>query len=176
MDGFIYDGYWCSSPDDDWKEDTSMKWLELLDDSDGGKSASDHHRSLRSYQQLATVLTKQGRRREAEEILIEMEEKSGKHGKFLSFILKHGIGYGYRPINALVFALIFIIYGTLIFQQGDRQKVFYPTNFEASKKPEYPSFCPFAFSAETFFPVLGVDLGMKKIGKLKTKQSFLLDR
>ncbi len=178
IDRFVYDKY--ESKDDNGLVNNSMEWLKLLDQSDDSSTDKEKavslNRSLGCYQQLATVLTKNGRRHEAVEILIDMEEKRisqrGRFGKFFSWILKHAIGFGYRPFKALKPAFIVIIFSGFIFQQGYKQKAFYPNNVEASKRHEfitdkkfpfeYPSFHPFIYSLEEFFPVINIDFGVRK--------------
>lgn len=178
IDRFVYERYECRN--DDGSLNDSMEWLTLLDKTDA--SCTDKEKSallnasLGCYQQLANVLIKNGRRPEAVDILIKMEErKFSKRGRFwrmMSWILSHGIGFGYHPQKALIFAVVYIFFSAFIFREGNMQKVFYPSNVAVAEKqnyisdgkepPLYPGFNALAFSAETFFPVLGIDFGVKK--------------
>ena len=101
-----------------------------------------------------------------------------------SWAFKNGTGFGYRPLRALIAACFFIVFSGFIFQQGYKQKAFYPSMVEASQRQDcinsgklpfgYISFYPFIFSVEEFFPVINMDLGVKKYWEINDKADLFI--
>lgn len=123
---------------------------------------------LQPYEQAARVLKSNGYESESTQILISKSNELCRHGElglfsrsvkcFLGLI----IGYGYRPNQALIFMLGFIIFGTAVFDYANRNGLIAEIDAGLSggtAKSNYLSFQPFIYSLDTFFPV--VDLGQK---------------
>ena len=104
---------------------------------------------------------------------------------FFSHILERVISYGYRPLNSIKIAVLFILLGASIFWIcEDKYIVINPTQLSKNERtyndtrdkedlPEgYPYFHPFIFSLETFFPV--GNLGIQDYWVIRQNCTFLL--
>jgi hypothetical protein len=125
------------------------------------------------YRRLARVLREGGSDAGASEIEIAREDALARYGDLGSverawkFALWATIGYGYRPLRALWWILLFVIVGAILFQWGYRARLIAPTEPEAYESfnttgeppPHYPPFSSFVYSLENFLPVVDLHQG-----------------
>ncbi|UCG55051.1 MAG: hypothetical protein JSV32_02205, partial [Dehalococcoidia bacterium] len=116
-----------------------------------------------AYRQLANVLQSQGYEDLAEDILIK-GRSDGKRYKLLGFWSKLWnylsavtIRYGYKPELAGLWALLFIILGSIIFYIGKNSKL---KKCPSISLPKEYTFNSFIYSADILIPV--IDLGQEK--------------
>ncbi|UCG49297.1 MAG: hypothetical protein JSU94_05835 [Phycisphaerales bacterium] len=150
-----------------------IDWLGLQ----GGEF---HHQP---YEQLVSVLRRNGRENDAKEVLIAKARDRAKltnmphFGRYWHSFLGFVIGYGYRPWRALKISLLVIALGSILFQVGYSKGVVRPTR-EAEyvsvtegeipnsplKRPrigeDYPTFNAMMYSIDMFVPM--VDLRQAK--------------
>jgi uncharacterized protein YjbI with pentapeptide repeats len=108
------------------------------------------------YDQLAAVLTRDGREQEAREVRVVRERRRyrawGWAGAAWGMIQDVGIGYGYRPGRALLWLLMVVAGSTAWFAwSGPLRPV---------KADEAPTWDPFLYSVDVLVPLL--DLGHDK--------------
>lgn len=120
------------------------------------------------YSQLAKVFRDDGREADAIDILIAKEdaERNGEDLNQLErawkLLLKWTIGYGYRSLQALVWMLLFVLLGTLLFGWGHRIGAVVPTENEAHDSylqhhrlpAGYQPFHALVYSMDTFLPLV----------------------
>ena len=153
LQGLVYDDFVKGLPSD---AESRIEWLELQDDDEYFPQP---------YEQLAAVLKKNGQVVDARDVLIAKEKSRKGKGK-LSWserwlwykTLGRMIGYGYRPLWAFLYALIFIAVGAGLFWVG--QELLAPTGGKptAAESGEdsspYPTFNAFMYSLDTFIPIV----------------------
>ncbi len=160
LDGFFYNRIEHQDLENNYK--THLKWL---------KRQSIFN--LQIYEQLATVLHRNGQDADAIEISIAKEKirrkpkgsywwlNPSKLAPWLwSLILNITIGYGYKTYRVLLFSIILILLGGFIFDIGYTHKIVVPTDgtdrtdyFNGKRLPsDYPEFNPFTYSLGTFLP------------------------
>ncbi|MFL6520009.1 MAG: hypothetical protein ACJ8NS_07295 [Chthoniobacterales bacterium] len=82
------------------------------------------------------------------------------------------IGYGYKPWRAFGLSVLVILFGTFLLHEGYKHRLILPTHKDAYEKavagvpgvsakprlaPDYPRFNSFAYSIESFIPLLKFD-------------------
>lgn len=113
------------------------------------------------YEQLAKVLKEMGHEGEARKVLIaKNQDRARLKGVWWPGRVGHGIlgvtiRYGYRPEHALIWMLIFLAAGTVLFSMGEKAGLLPDVKEGAS-----PAFCAFVYSLDSFVPV--VDLYQAK--------------
>jgi hypothetical protein len=138
------------------------------------------HRQARSdwaqpqpYRQLALVLSQNGREEDAMQVEIARESAITEYGglpmsqRIWRAILRVTIGYGYRPLRALWWILLFVALGTVLFGWGYRARLITPTEETAYQSfcaageppPHYPPFSSFVYSLENFLPAVDLHQG-----------------
>lgn len=167
LDGMVYDKIYTASPLD---SQSRLQWLGLQPSSVF---------SPQPYEQLARVLKASGHEQAATDVLIRKQDDLRCYGELSmwdyikSLILSHTIAHGYRSHQVLVFALIFIFVGTVMFSSGSptwgtsdlmspsRVSPFalsLPNNPSTSQQEEisdnYPTFNPLIYSVDAFIPIL----------------------
>ncbi|HLW71595.1 MAG TPA: hypothetical protein VKS22_13360 [Candidatus Binataceae bacterium] len=160
LDGFVY-GEFSGGPAD---SASRLVWLRR------------QSRALQSnpqpYRQLAEVMRAEGRPEGA--INVEMARQDALTAKETHFgprvwrlALKWVLGYGYRPLRALWWILLFVVFGTVLFGWGYHARIITPTNERAyevfvqtgAPPPYYPPFSSFVYSLENFLPVVELHQG-----------------
>jgi hypothetical protein len=147
---------------------------------DAGARLEWIHRQARSdwaqpqpYRQLSKVLRQNGREEDATRVEIARETAISQYGgmpmsqRIWRMILRVTIGYGYRPLHALWWILMFVIAGTALFGWGYRARLITPTEESAYESfcatgeppPHYPPFSSFVYSLENFLPVVDLHQG-----------------
>jgi len=125
------------------------------------------------YRQLAQVLSRNGAAEGAIQVHIAKENAMTRYGhltmpdRVWRFILRITIGYGYRPLQALWWILLFVVIGALFFAWGYRTMLITPTEADAYEAfvrtgdppLHYPSFNAFVYSLENFLPVVDLHQG-----------------
>jgi hypothetical protein len=125
------------------------------------------------YRQLALVLSQDGAEEGAIEVRVAKENAIMQYGQLTManrmwrFILWITIGYGYRPLRALWWILLFVVMGAAFFGWGYRSRLITPTEANAyetfvhtGEPPlHYPSFNAFVYSLENFMPVVDLHQG-----------------
>jgi sRNA-binding regulator protein Hfq len=131
------------------------------------------------YEQLASVLREMGHERDARHIMIEKNQAQARftrrfrQGWWWYNVFGSWIGYGYAPWRALVASVVIILVGLVFFWVGLAEGLISPTKESAYEKSangqfvtvngkhkisdDYPAFNPFAFSLESFIPLLRFD-------------------
>jgi hypothetical protein len=143
LNGFVYDTLSDHSPLA-WR--SRLKWLRLQPTSSF---------SPQPYEQLAKVLRATGHESEAIKILIAKQKDRRRFGgltiagKFWNWVLGITISHGYRPHQALVYALGFILFGWWIFYNGYIQGLITPINTQS-----HPAFNAFIYSLDLFTPII----------------------
>jgi hypothetical protein len=158
LDGFVYQ-HIAAGPTG---APTRLKWLDR-----------EQPFTLQPFRQLAKVLRETGDARGAREVLYETEHRRRKehdrtwHSRLRSLILRWTIGYGLRPLRALVCLGALTLAGFGLFYLGYFGGAVVPTDEDAYKFLQgtgyppayYPRFHAFAYSLENSFPL--VSLGQK---------------
>jgi hypothetical protein len=126
------------------------------------------------YRQLAQVLSQDGSEEGAIRVRVAKETAITEYGNLTManrvwrFILRITIGYGYRPLRALWWILLFVMIGAVFFGWGYRSRLITPTEADAystfvrtGEPPlHYPSFNAFVYSLENFMPVVDLHQGI----------------
>ena len=165
LDGFQYERLFERSPLD---AESRVRWL-------GRQPRKGFF--PQPYEQLASVLHQMGHDREAREIKIEKNRARGQFAEFPKQdwwwyrFFGRAIGYGYRPWRALAASVTIILFGTIIFATGFSNDLISPskenagqvktsnkiTNSKRHFAEDYAVFNPFAYSLESFIPLLRLD-------------------
>lgn len=128
------------------------------------------------HQQLARVLREAGDGAGARRVLIDLENSRRKYGHLNFFawlwqwVLHVIIGYGYRPWYALLWAILVVATGSVLFWRG--VGLITPTDMEAARETHYKGgicavvvpdyyqpFSPVVYSLDSFLPI--INLGQK---------------
>ncbi|HEX4209638.1 MAG TPA: hypothetical protein VHY56_04535 [Candidatus Binataceae bacterium] len=126
------------------------------------------------YRQLAQVLSQEGAEEGVIQVRIAKENAMTQYGhltmpdRLWHFILRITIGYGYRPLRALWWIMLFVVIGAVFFGWGYRARLITPTEasayqvFVRTGNPplHYPSFNAFVYSLENFMPVVDLHQGI----------------
>ena len=158
LDGFVYDEIDEDSPRDAGQR---LRWLNRPP------------YTPQPYQQLAKVFRGHGQGGEAEQVLIRKEStryrslinRASSYSKpwlRLQRAALWTIDYGYRPLKALKFMLLFVVLGGFLFGRGYLHGIVTPTEKEAyscwqktGRPPEYYSpFNCLVYSIDSFFPLV----------------------
>lgn len=171
LEGLVYDKIDNDSPLD---SQSRLQWLEL-------QSSDDF--SPQPYEQLAKVMKDSGHESAATDVLIRKQDNLRTHGKLSwwdwswNFLLGHTIAHGYRPHQVLVFGLVVVFVGTIMFSLGSPNwgasdimspaqvrpfsSSLTPTTFQQEEiSSNYPAFNPLIYSLDTFVPI--IDLHQQK--------------
>jgi hypothetical protein len=169
VDGFIYEEIDReASPN----AEVQLRWLARQS---AGRFASQ------PYERLAKVFRNMGLEDEERKVLIQKNKEHSQHVHWRLEWLWYGlfgklVGYGYKPLRAFQYSLVFLAIGWLAFRVGYDHKILTPTEtahyaiatqskeIDAANKQrpvsaEYPKFNAFVYSVETFVPFL--KLGME---------------
>jgi hypothetical protein len=125
------------------------------------------------YRQLAQVLRENGAHEGAIRVEIAREDALTEYGgiplgnRLWRHALRATIGYGYRPLRALWWILLFVLLGTVLFRWGYAARLIAPTEenayhtFAKTGTPpiHYPPFNSFVYSLENFLPVVDLHQG-----------------
>jgi hypothetical protein len=150
LDGFEYAGFGPLSP---VNPEDRLDWVN--------RQPKDRFRP-QPYEQLAKVLREDGDDSGARHVLIAMESDKRSQVdnplyRLWSWILWATIGYGYDTWRAVLFSVILVLVGTLLFTYGGRRAWIVSTE----DRPEsYKPFNGFIYSLETLLPF--VDLYQAK--------------
>lgn len=115
--------------------------------------------SLQPFRQLADALRRTGYEDNARTVLIYMYDVRRKRGglspwgRFWSVLLKWTIGYGYRSHRAFIWALAFVLVGAIVFYEANRNHLIVPAKADGTG---IASFNPFAYSLDTFLPIINL--------------------
>ena len=107
------------------------------------------------YAQLAKVLQEMGHEADARRILIAKQEDPARlammtwYQRLWHHVLGLTIGYGYRPWQALLWIVGFIVLGAFLFQSGSDG-----AQFEKTIAGEPPAFNTFVYSLDSFVPLI----------------------
>jgi hypothetical protein len=126
------------------------------------------------YRQLAQVLSQDGEEEGAIKVRMAKENAMTQFGHLTAAnrlwrcILRITIGYGYRPLRALWWILLFVLFGAGLFSWGYRARLITPTEesaymaFARTGEPplHYPAFSGFIYSLENFLPVVDLHQGI----------------
>lgn len=108
------------------------------------------------YDQLAAALTRDGREQEARQVLLVRERRRhramGRLGAVWGAVQDTAIGFGHRPLRALLWLLVIVAASTGWFAWSGP--------LEAVKAGESPTWDPFLYSVDVLIPL--VDLGHDK--------------
>ncbi|MBM2620705.1 hypothetical protein JIG36_34920 [Actinoplanes sp. LDG1-06] len=108
------------------------------------------------YDQLAAALTRDGREQEARQVLVVRERlrhrAMGTLGSLWGSVQNVAIGFGYRPLRALLWLLVVVAAGTGWFAWSGP--------LQAVKPDEAPTWDPFLYTVDVLVPL--VDLGHDK--------------
>jgi hypothetical protein len=156
LTGFVY-GDFSGGPAD---ADARLEWIHRQPRSDWAQP--------QPYRQLAQVLREDGAEEGATQVEIAHENAMTEYGgiplpqKIWRLALRATIGYGYRPLRALWWILLFVAFGTFLFGWGYRAHLITPTEESAYDSfcatgvppPHYSPFSSFVYSLENFLPVV----------------------
>jgi hypothetical protein len=160
LDGLVY-GEFSGGPADGASR---LDWLH--------RQSPILQRDPQPYRQLSQVLRETGRPEGA--INVEMARQDAltaqeKHfgPRVWRFALKWVLGYGYRPLRALWWILLFVVFGTVLFGWGYHARIITPTDERAyevfvrtgAPPSYYPPFSSFVYSLENFLPVVELHQG-----------------
>jgi hypothetical protein len=159
--GFVY-GDISGGPAD---ADARLDWIHRQPRSDWAQP--------QPYRQLAMILRENGAEEGATQVEIARENAVTEYGgipmseRIWRMGLRVTIGYGYRPLRALWWILMFVMIGTVLFRWAYRARLITPTEeaayetFCATGEPpsHYPPFSSFIYSLENFLPVVDLHQG-----------------
>jgi hypothetical protein len=125
------------------------------------------------YRELAHVLRESGAEEGATTVEIARENALTEYGgggfgtRLWRYTLRWTIGYGYRPLQALWWILLFVMFGAALFRWGYMERLITPTEesayeiFVKTGNPpvHYPTFNSFVYSLENFLPVVELHQG-----------------
>ena len=149
LHGLVYDEIDDEAPTDSKRR---LEWLGLQ----GGGGFRPQ-----PYEQLAGVLKRQGKDKEAKEILIAKNEDRAKREKLTlpEWCWYRGLGklicYGYRPWRAFRVVIPIVVFGMILFFIASYGDVMKPT-----RSSDYPEFNAVVYSVDAFVPL--VDLQQVK--------------
>jgi hypothetical protein len=152
INGLVYDDI-RGAPIDSNKR---KKWLMSRIDWLGRQPRSEF--SLQPFRQLADALRRTGYEDNARTVLINMYDVRRKRGglsvwgRFWSVLLKWTIGYGYRSHRAFIWALAFVLVGSVVFYEANQNHLIIPAKADSS----ITRFNPFAYSLDTFLPIINL--------------------
>lgn len=161
LDGFVYGAFAGGSTG----ELARLRWLRL--------QPLALQAQPQPYRQLAQVFRDGGREEGAAQVEIARENALTKYGgkgiaRWLwREALRATIGYGYRPLRALLWILGFVLLGAILFRWGYEAGFIAPTEesayqaFIGSGAPprHYPPFSSLVYSLENFLPVVDLHQG-----------------
>ena len=161
LDGFVYSEF-SGGPQD---SASRLTWL--------GRQRLAMQARSQPYRQLALVLREAGRPEGAVNVAIAREDALTKFGtggfgeRLWRLILDAVLGYGYRPLRAIWWILLFVLTGTVLFRRGYVLRTITPTEADAYEvfvktgepPPHYPPFNSFVYSLENFLPVVDLHQG-----------------
>lgn len=147
LDGLTYDRLTRRSEDvAEWTAAQRLAWMARYS---AGFSPGP-------YEQLAAALRRDGREQEARQVLLVRErlrhQTMGRLGAAWGAIQNVGIGFGYRPVRALLWLMAVVAAGTGWFA--------FSGPLRAVKLGEAPTWDPFLYTLDVLVPL--VDLGHDK--------------
>jgi len=156
LTGFVYGGF-SGGPAD---AESRLKWIH--------RQARSDLAQPQPYRQLALVLRQSGAEEGATRVEIARESALTEYGglplseRVWRMALRLTIAYGYRPLRALWWILLFVMVRTALFEWGYRARLITPTEESAYESfcatgeppPHYPPFSSFVYSLENFLPVV----------------------
>ncbi len=163
--GFEYGAFAGTAPTD-WED--RLRWL--------GLQLESHLKAEfkpQPWEQVVAVLRRMGHDVDARKIAIAKQDallESGLRSRLWSR-LWHGflgetIKYGYESWRALIWMVVIILIGTVIFRDANRadlivpakERVYLDHRYEDAQgtwlPPEYPAFSPLVYAADVFVPIL----------------------
>jgi hypothetical protein len=156
LNGLVYNA--LGRPSNDPKQIHDAGWLQMQ---------PENWFSAQPYEQLAKVLRTSGEQPAAKRVLIAKQNDYRKRGdlgwfgKMCNAILAVAIAHGYEPHRALLWMLIVVSCGWIIFAWANANHIMSETKREEYKPDtEYPTFNTFAYSLDSFLPI--VDLRQKE--------------
>jgi hypothetical protein len=151
IDGLTYSGF-SSAPFSPVDADTRLKWLAL--------QPSYHPQP---YRQLAKVLRETGDEKGAVRVLVAEGDaryrQMGPPGRVLGTFLKCTIGYGHRPLLALLWSLGVVLLGSVVVMTGKRAGVMRLTWPETTPPPPTEAVAglhPMLYSLDIFLPFVNL--------------------
>jgi hypothetical protein len=151
IDGLTYSGF-SSSPFSPIDADTRLKWLALQ---------PNYH--PQPYRQLAKVLREAGDEKGAVRVLVAEGDarygQMGPPGRVLGTFLKYTIGYGHRPLLALLWSLGVVLLGSVAVMTGKRAGVMRLTWPETTPPPPTEAVAglhPMLYSLDVFLPFVNL--------------------
>jgi hypothetical protein len=161
LDGFVY-GSFTGGPMD---AKSRLEWLR--------RQPLTLQAEPQPYSQLAQVLGQTGAAESATLVEVAREDALTEYGglslasRLWRYTLRITIGYGYRPLLALWWILLFVSLGTVLFEWGYRARLITPTDESAyttfvktgTPPSHYPPFASFVYSLENFLPVVELHQG-----------------
>lgn len=161
IDHFIY-GDFTGGPHD---ANSRLAWLAL--------QPASEQAAPQPYRLLAQVLREDGAEEGATQVDMAREAALTTYGgmgwgtRLWRKVLWATIGYGYRPLRALWWVLLFVAVGAAFFGWGYRARLIAPTEevayevFVRTGAPplHYPPFSSFIYSLENFLPVVELHQG-----------------
>ncbi len=161
LTGFVY-GNISGGPAD---AESRLDWIHRQERSDWAQP--------QPYRQLAQILRQNGAEEGATRVEVARENAATEYGgmrlsdRIWRTALRVTIGYGYRPLRAVWWIIIFVTLGTALFGWGYRARLITPTeesayeSFCTTGEPpsHYPPFSSFVYSLENFLPVVDLHQG-----------------
>ena len=139
LEGFVYDTIKGAST----KE--RLDWLLL----------NESGYSPQIYEQLAAVYRRSGHDDDARRVLIAKQRRRSAEGnlvdKLWGYFLDVLVGYGYRTWQAVLWLVVLLILGTLLFGYGYRGDL-----TPANKPNVQPPFQPFLYALDLLLPVINL--------------------
>jgi len=150
IDRFSYNFFGSDSPQD---VASRLRWL--------GLQAQGFHTS--AYTQLAATYRNAGLDPEAIQVSIAGEDARyathGLVGRAGGAFLKATIGYGHRPLPAVIWSFLVIMLGWMVVAIGASAGLMRPTwpeNPPATEKATYPRLYPLLYSLDVFLPFVNL--------------------
>ena len=151
--GLAYDNFGTGAPLD---LQARLRWISLLPHVPGGFQPQP-------YQQLAKVYRELGLDSDAIQVLIAEQDaryaRYGLRGRIWGGFLKNTIGYGHRPLLAIIWSLAVIILGWLMVTMGSGAGVMratWPDSPPPSEPATYEKLHPLLYSLDVFLPFVNL--------------------
>ncbi|HZV73106.1 MAG TPA: hypothetical protein VFF79_05255 [Conexibacter sp.] len=133
-----------------------LRWIRRAEESSGNESSTRGGYMPQPYTQLMAYYRKEGRDGDARRVAYERERRRwhqlGKAGKVWNGFLRWTVGYGYRPLRALVLLLALLSVGTVAFSH------FHTAHEIIPMKAAHPPFDAIIYTLDRLTPIVSFGL------------------
>ncbi|HEV3070720.1 MAG TPA: hypothetical protein VGY76_04750 [Solirubrobacteraceae bacterium] len=140
-----------------------LRWIRCAEEGSGDESSTGDGYMPQPYTQLMTFYRQEGRDSDARRVAYEREcrrrHQLGRASKVWNGFLRWTVGYGYRPLRALVLLVVLLAVGTFAFSH------FHAAHEIIPLKAAHPPFVAITYTLDRLIPV--VNFGLREAYALK---------